>query len=134
MTSKNRPHLLTLLLVLLLLPGCQKEWFNYRNKYLGKWDFQVYRSSFNMANPGENWSDSVHFTGEISYGTADNLIRIQYTSEQSIELVIDEDGTLSAFPSPYCSGSFSGKDSLNLYLRWGGLGGGTTHVVAGTRQ
>jgi len=117
----------------LLLNSCEKGPFNYRNKYLGEWDFIVKTTEINTDSIGYYHEDSFTYSGEIKYGESNNEIIIEYLDNRSITLSIDEDGVLSEFPTKYCGGKFDGEEKINLYLKWGGLGGGVTHVIEGKR-
>lgn len=47
---------------------------------------------------------------------------------------IGVNGELSNFPTHYCNRKFLNTDSLYLYLRWSGLGGGTRHEIQGIKK
>jgi len=113
--------------------ACKKVPFDHRNKYLGEWSFDVHYSSFTM-NEGVLYDYSETYKGEIVYGEEKSNIIIKYAADKSIELVIDEDEMLSGFPTHYCSGSFKDKKNLDLYLRWGGLGGAVIHEIKGVKK
>jgi len=123
-----------LLLGLLIFTNCKKEPFNYRNKFLGEWEFKVDRTEFNTDSVGYYYHDSLTFFGKIKYGTNDDEILIEYSNDNSIMLKIDKENILSNFPSHYCNGEFDGKEKIHLYLRWGGLGGGVTHTIDGEKK
>ena len=121
-------------IALIVLLGCEKELFDYRNKFIGDWEFKVERSEINTNSIGYSYHDSLSYSGRIKYGDADDDLFIQYSDENSITLKIDKENQLSDFPTHYCSGEFEGNNKLHLYLRWGGLGGGITHIVDGEKQ
>jgi hypothetical protein len=127
-------HGIILIFIFIIVFSCKKEDTNYRDAYLGTWEFIVNRTEFNTDSIGYYYHDSINYVGEIVYGELDNEILIKYTTENSITLNIGEDGELSDFPTHYCSGDFLSSDSLHLYLRWGGLGGGTTHQIEGFKK
>lgn len=124
--------------VMLLLPNCKKESkkaevsTDYRDKYVGTWDFTVYTRQFNMLDSIVEL-DTIYYLGNISLENTDQ-IKIQYTQDDSVVLNIDDTGNLSGFPTQYCSGEFLNDSQINLSMRWGGLGGGTNHTVNGIRQ
>lgn len=113
--------------------ACKKTPFDDRNKYLGDWTFDVHYHSF-MMNEGVLYNYSEAYSGKIEYGTEKSKIVIKYAKDKNIELVLDKDDILSGFPTHYSSGSFQDKKSLNLYLRWGGLGGAVIHEITGVKK
>ena len=123
-----------IVILLISLFACEKQSPDYREALSGKWLFSVERTEINTDSVGYYFRDSVFCIGQIIPGFRDDEIIIDYTDEYSITLRIDHDYNLSGFPTHYCSGSFEGMEMLNLYLRWGGLGGGVTHVVKGTKN
>lgn len=123
-----------LILIFLVGVGCKKDEIDYRDAYIGVWNFKVGRTDVNTDSIGSYYHDSLSFEGEIVYGELNNEISIKYTSNNSITLTIGENGELSNFPTHYCSGKFLATDILNLYLKWGGLGGGTTHQIEGLKK
>lgn len=130
---KHKFKYIIILTALSLFICCKKE--NYRDKYIGNWDFVVIVSKHNIDSIGQYEEDTIYYLGQISYGNTENEINIQYTKDNSIILNIDESGALSGFPSPqYSSGKFDGFDKIHLYLRWGGLGGSLTHSINGVKK
>ncbi|MBW6499336.1 MAG: hypothetical protein K0B09_13170 [Bacteroidales bacterium] len=124
-----------LLNCLLVFFACnEKETADYRDKFLGQWNFEVVVYSFTAGNPPETTSETRNHTGLISYGPAENEIAIQYLPNNSIILVVSDDGQLNNFPTFYCHGSFSAADSLQLYLRWGGLNTWFSHAIEGFKK
>ena len=118
---------------LLFFSACRSAESDYREPYLGPWHFYTERTEINTDSIGYYFHDAGNYEGAIDYGESENDIRIQYTAENAITLTLEADGTLSEFPTQYCSGTFDTPDSLRLFLRWGGLGGGTTHQIDGWR-
>lgn len=125
-----------LLLIIVLVAGsCKKdEDKDYRHKFTGPWNFYVTRSELNTDSVGYSYKDTIYYNGGIVNGESGNEIQIKYTSEDSITLTVGVNGKLTDFPTVYCSGEFVFMDSLHLYLRWGGLGGGIIHQVEGSRN
>lgn len=105
---------------------------DYRETYIGDWHFHVSKSFYDMSDSFSS-KEEIQFDGEIVFGSAADELLIRYTGEDLIELSVDRDGVLSEFPTKYCSGSFVEPDSVHIYLRWGGLGSASTHVVDGVR-
>lgn len=120
--------------ILLFLLGCEKQPFDYRNKYLGEWEFNVSRSELNTDSIGHYESDALIYVGEIAYGDAEDELLIKYTENNSVTLKISEEGKLSDPASNYSDGKFESRKKLHLYLRWGGLGGGIKHVIDGEKK
>lgn len=131
---KRHKQMYWLLLGLLIFISCKKKPFNYRNKFLGDWEFKVERSEFNTDSIGYHYNDTLIYTGKIKYGSNDDELLIEYSNENSITIKIDKEDNLSGLPNAYCNGEFIGKDKIHLFLRWGGLGGGITHIVDGEKK
>lgn len=47
MKSKHYKTFVLLLASSLFIIGCKKQPFDYRNKYVGEWEFKVHRSELN---------------------------------------------------------------------------------------
>ncbi len=118
---------------LCIFHGCQRELVDYRNKYVGNWIFNVEIKEVNTDSIGCFSFDTVCFDGVICFGDEPNEILIHYTEENKVQLIVDEEGVLSGFPTHYCEGEFENDNNVYLYLRWGGLGGGITHTVKGEK-
>lgn len=122
-------------ITIVLFSCCETESKDYRDKYIGNWKFNVEITEINTDSIGYYKHDTLTYLGKISYGVSYNKIEIQYTNKDNITLSINEQGELSDFPTPqYCNGQFDGENIIQLYLKWGGLGGGITHKVNGIKQ
>lgn len=55
-------------LVILCFTQCEKDAFDYRNPYIGDWEFDVVQTEFNMAGIGYYSSDTSEYNSEIKYG------------------------------------------------------------------
>lgn len=130
---KKYRKLLLILFGLLVIASCKKKPFDHRNKFLGDWEFKVERTEFNTDSTGYYYHDSLTYKGQIKYGSGEDDLLIEYLIDNSITLKIDNENILSEFPTHYCSGEFKENDILYLFLRWGGLGGGITHIVNGKK-
>lgn len=121
--------ILILTVITQFLFSCSKE-KDYRDKYIGNWNFEVRRIEFS----GDSilFNDTINYMGNITYGSSDNDIAIQYTEEDVVTLTVDEEGNLDNFPSDLSYGSLE-VDSIFIRLYWGGQGAGITHLVAGER-
>jgi len=134
-TTRESLIFLFLLNSMLIFFSCgDKEPIDYRDKFLGQWDFEVEIYSFTAGNPPETTSDTRHHTGLISYGTTDNEILIQYLPNSNVTLVVTDTGQLENFPTFYCHGSFEGTEILHMYLRWGGLNTYFSHTIEGRKK
>lgn len=131
---KKYKYIYWMLLAMIIIVSCKKKPFDYRNKFIDDWEFKVERTEFNTDSVGYYHHDSITYSGQIKYGANDDELLIEYSNNSSIVLKIDKENILSNFPTHYCSGSFNGTDKIHLYLRWGGLGGGVTHVVDGLKK
>jgi hypothetical protein len=121
-------------LLFIIIISCNKKPFDYRNKYIGDWEFNIDITEFNTSSVGYYYHDSLTYMGQIKYGNEDDNLLIEYSSNNSITLKIDKENILTGFPTAYCGGEFDGNNKLHLYLRWGGLGGRITHVVDGEKK
>lgn len=134
----NKSHSFILLAVLLVfvlsITSCKKALFDQRNKYLGDWQFKVYRSEYHFDSIAHYKLDTLYFSGKIVHASNPEEITIYYTQFNSITLKVYDYGNLDNFPTVYCSGKFFDTKNLNIYLRWGGLGGGTSHSISGRKK
>lgn len=117
----------------LLLISCKKTPLDKRNIYLGNWIFDVHYYSFTISD-GEIFNYTETYDGKIQYGKEKLSLLIQYAADKEVDLVVDDDGNLTGFSSHYSTGSFKDKYTLDIFLRWGGLGGSTTHTIKGIKK
>jgi hypothetical protein len=119
---------LLLMLLQLLLTSCEKQLFDYRNKYLGNWKFDV-SDSHEVFNTIQGFHDTtilITYQGEIKYGSENKTILFQSQS-YSKEFTIDKNGniipTLVFGPNYSESGGFEGKDIFryNFYHHAGAI-------------
>ncbi len=113
--------------------ACKKTPHESRNVYFGNWSFNLHYHSFTM-NDGVLFDYLETYDGKIEYGKDMASLIIKYAHDKQTDLVVDEDGQLSGFSSHYSSGSFTDPYTLDLFLRWGGLGGGTSHTIKGIKK
>ena len=129
-------RIISILSFVFLVSNCQKEEVDYRNKYIGNWEFTVIRNEFLMStndgNDGYNRTDTIKYLGKIEKGDLKNEIKMQYTNDNLLIVEINETGEF-IFPPPRKSGNFDGTNKVNIYLFWGGQGGGTTHRIDGIK-
>lgn len=133
--KKSFLYLVALAAMMILLPNCKNSSdnvFDIISKYVGDWDFTVCRTTFLMDSIAV--FDTINYIGGIFSKDTDQ-IDIKYTDCDSVLLHIDGSGNLSGFPTPqYSCGEFTSDNTIHLYLRWGGLGGGKIHVVDGMKR
>ncbi|MHC1707452.1 MAG: hypothetical protein AB9842_08015 [Bacteroidales bacterium] len=116
-----------------ILFSCEKHPFDYRNKYLGRWDFKTNWSKVNVDSIGQSVYGNAYYFGEIDYGDSDNELIIRFMLDKEVTIEIDKTGRITNFGTTYGSGYFRGKDELSLYLRFGGLGGWEEYNITGTK-
>jgi len=126
-------HFLLLAGSMLFFSSCKKSLFDYRHKYTGRWEFTTYYSSYNWYDTSYN-GQTIVYPGEIEYGEKDDELLIKYSDMHSVVISISHDGEISGLPTKYCNGEFDGYDKLDLFLRYGGLGGGSSHDITAVKH
>ncbi len=126
-------QLFSIIILLLISVSCEKIPFDDRNDYLGDWTFTTKITEFNTDSIGYLFQDTITYQGTIKYGNEKNELSVDYHNGTPLIVTLGENGKLEKLPTNYCSGSFSNTSTLNIYLRWGGLGAFVTHQVYGTR-
>ena len=86
-----------------------------------------------MDTSGIHYWDTVSYQGIIEYGSADDELLVQYLADDNITLSVDKDGNVAS-PCGYCNVTFIDEKTLDMYLRWGGLGQGLIHDVTGKKK
>lgn len=132
MKKRGMIYWLPILIATIAATGCKKDPqpADYRQKYLGDWDFKVHRVAVNPFTG--NTDDSLAYTGSIRYRGSDSLT-IRYTANDSLTLIIDQAGKLTQ-NSCYCFGEFEGGTKLHMALRWGGNAHGEQHTMDATKK
>jgi uncharacterized protein (TIGR02145 family) len=98
--------------ILMIITSCEKFPFDYRNKYVGLWTFEVTRSH---SIPLHSTSSVDYYEGSIFYGAGHNELLIRYSSNTDIlKVSLDLDGSIGNLPGEYNYGKFEGKDKLNI--------------------
>ena len=133
---KNLIKTLLIITIISSIYSCTKdsEESLYHANYLGNWQFTTTETELNTDSIGYYKHDTVVYNGNIKLGVDKSKIVITYMQNNSITLDIDDNGTLSNFPSVHSGGKFIGNDNLQLDLSWGGLGAFVTHKVSGVKQ
>ena len=126
------------------LVSCEKPEKNpepdYREKWVGDWEFVAHYSSYGMVTlPAATY----YYSGKISLDNDSmqlNMPYISYPYKENISMVlsVDENGKLSGFHAVggnhYSYGAFRGNDTLSIYLRSGGMGGGISRYIDGVKK
>ena len=126
---KHKP--ITLLLILLLFIvfyGCEKHPFDYRNKFIGDYDFSVHLRVW--IPPDSVTETDYKYSGEISYGNGDHLVKINFLDDKDIDCRLFEDGSLKYNT---IRGEFESTKKLHFISEYGGLGGKATYTVSGEK-
>jgi len=111
--------------------GCKKHPFDYRNKFLGNYKFNVHAEEWSGV---KTWDTTYTYNGRIYYDSRKNTIRILYAEKYSLKPVLKEDGTLYIY-SEYCSyGKFESNSNIRFRVEWEeSFGNHYIHEVAGDR-
>ncbi len=152
--SKN--PLIVLLVVLFAFSSCTKDdesdseptvTSDYRDKYLGTYEFVIYKESFLIFDESEY--DTSYFIGEVrKQDTSMVRLIIEYGEDtigvtnslivtESPDPIVDSLGQLTQPELPGGSisffGEFIGTDSLYMRQRFGSLGSGTVREIYGKK-
>jgi hypothetical protein len=123
---KNTKIGIIILLVIPIFISCEKILFDFRNKYLGNWEFDVSSSheTYNVTQGFHDTTTTFIYHGKIKYGSSHRSILFQ-ANGYSQEFSIDHDGTLIAVnvygPNYSESGGFQGRSifKYHYYHHWG---------------
>ncbi|MGE5406537.1 MAG: hypothetical protein ACM3NR_02395 [Methanosarcina sp.] len=116
-------HLKRILFIFLfafLCTSCEKELFDYRNKYLGSWQFEISlsREWFTSQRGFFDTTMTTSSSGQLKYGSSENRVLIQ-TGTYSVEFAIDRNGKVIPEKDMGMnyeeSGQFIGKRALIYY-------------------
>jgi hypothetical protein len=120
--------------ILLVFAGCQKNWVDYRNKFIGDFTFRVHYETYGAVNPPID--TNYQCDGKIEYGYDKEAILIKVNDTTSFEPTLYEDGTLELdYPiQGNIIGSFESTTSIRFHVSFGGLGGGITYEIHGNRK
>jgi hypothetical protein len=128
--------------LMVFIPGCEKEDSDYRDKFTGRYDFEI-ENDYNILHyisPGEiyftNFDTVFSFTGKVSKSQnfdnkilidwgRDTILRINDTSyTQKTEFEIDSGGNLKQLDPGIYSGGYIHRDTISFYISSsGGMGG-----------
>ena len=108
------------LLLILLVSDCTKLFDDYRDRYVGEWNFEYSWTRQDMGPFGPT-GDTTTFAGSINYGPTDKSIIVVFGETSSITKNVEKDGNiLNTCEAPQmhgtytCSGYFEG-DTLFHY-------------------
>lgn len=101
---KNKKYILLSFLLVSFL-ACEKVPFDYRNIYVGNYDFTIYNTEWSWVT-GMYTRDTTKYNGNVSYGERKSSVLINYSQGKEVDLNVDRNGSMSA-------GEFS-KDTLKL--------------------
>jgi hypothetical protein len=97
-----------------LIISCEKIPFDFRNKYLGRWEFDVTNShlTFNTTQGFHDTTSTIRYYGEINYGSNHGSIMFQSIGYNA-EFSIDDNGKIIPLnvngPNYSESGGFEGS-------------------------
>ena len=136
---KNKNVILLFLAGLCLIAGsccknndCNEEPKDYRDKWVGNWDFVTKKLIFYQ----DVTVDYIYYSGEI-YKVGDDELMIRYMENDTVWVRVNENGKLSnlrAGNSYDNRGEFIDTDSISIFLRWGGAGHGKHHYINGGKK
>jgi hypothetical protein len=116
----------SIILLTLLCTSCEKELFDYRNKYLGNWQFEISlsREWYTSQRGFFDTTMTTSSSGQVKYGSKENRVLIQ-TASYSVEIAINRNGRVvpeNDMGTNYQeSGQFIGNTGLSYYYyhHWG---------------
>ena len=122
--------------ITLVLSSCKKDKLeaDYRDKWVGDWDFVVERISYT------GWfteHDTVFYSGIITIGNSDTTLNIRYYKNTLLEdILVDKFGKLDKLLyRPFIQGQFEGKENVYIeYKNHNSSNLGDTHIINGTKK
>jgi hypothetical protein len=124
-----------LIFLCLVLHGCKKNIFDYRDKYLGDYVFSVHKIAFYVTDSSSESTFS--YNGKIVYGSGDDGFAIHFAQDNMVEITIYEDGT---FNGCICShyetirGEFASTKQVSFIYDINGLGSVVNYYVTGCKK
>jgi hypothetical protein len=124
---KHNRSVLIIILYATLLSGCEKIPFDFRNKYLGDWMFEV-SNRHELYNPTRGFYDTTTvkvYHGEIQRGSSHEEIVFTSNLGYSEEFLIDKNGQIIPVNDHGLNysegGGFQGRDifTYSYYHHWG---------------
>jgi len=108
---------------------------DYREKWVGDWDFVVERTWNRGWDRGH---DTVYYSGTISLGSTDSTLNVKYLSViTSTDIPVDKFGKIdnkAYYCNPCINGQFEGNDKV--HIRYGYNTGATssTSIIDGIKK
>jgi hypothetical protein len=131
----NRFFKICILSFVLLAAGCEKQPLDYRNKFIGDYQFSVYYSYWTLPNISDDTSYTAD--GRVWYGSDPHTVLITIADALSFEYTVYEDGTLEASSSgdPWNNyGEFESTRKIKFTYTSGGLGGRSQFEISGEKK
>ena len=120
--------------LLLFFTGCKKD---FRDKYVGEWDFEVKRHWWIGGDTGDT---IIYHSGKITLGKVENELIIYCFNDYNgkpipIKASVDEFGEIIIDNDYFGRGQFIGNSQVHFSSRYkhGGQGGGASDVIDGTK-
>lgn len=129
----------TLVIILMFVSSCKKDKesiIDYREKYVGIYDFKTYHSDFDMQKNTARF-DTVVFTGNVFYsdGIAKNEISVNYEPGIATTFTVDNEGVLACYNNyNFKTGKFSNDNEISFWFITGGNGGGSSINALGVKR
>lgn len=114
----------------LFILGCEKNFFDFRKKYVGDFDFTVKEHSVY----GATIHDTTYINeGKIENGSEESSVLISLPGF-SLQSKIYNEGSLEGYYNNNGRGEFSSKKDMEY--TWGGYspGGSVTYTIIGTKK
>ena len=123
---RNTKFVLIFILVIAFSISCEKLPFDFRNKYLGNWEFDLSdrHEVYSVTQGFHDTTTSITYHGELTYGSKHSAILFK-ASGYSKEFSIEKDGKIipeNDYGTNYSeSGGFEGRSifKYHYYHHWG---------------
>jgi len=126
-----------LAVIAVLFTACKKD-KDYRDKWIGDWDFVVEYYFWSTMEGYLLCSDTIFYLGKINHENGQEQLYIQYTPTHSILVDVDESGKISKDDHPYwrdyTRGQFEGNDKVYIENGTKTLGSHTEYIINGVKK
>ena len=87
-------------------------------------------------SPIGTYIDTTYFyEGKIDYGTIKSTMLFHFSEHNTVEVIVSNDGQISKDNSyDPITGKFESKTNMSFSYHFGGLGGGGSYDVSGTKK
>ncbi len=124
-------------LLILLAFSCTKDKVeipDYRNKYIGQWDFKVYQQE-KVPYQGIIYNN-FDYSGQIKLGLKPNEILLIYSDSNSVSLIVEDNYVFAELPDgTYPSDAdFINENKIKISINSGGQGGWYFLDITGIRK